>query len=186
MDKDALRDRMRSPGGPDEAVAGRVVASLGRWLSGRMPGTAAAYLAMGDEIDVAPLFERLAGWRWVLPRVEEDGTLTFRDRAVPVETHKWGMRQPVASGSVVPPGEIDLFLVPGLAFDRAGNRLGRGGGYYDRALHDRRADAVAVGVGTEARVVETVPTEEHDRPVDWLATETGVIECAAMRPPSPG
>jgi len=186
MDKDALRAAMRSSATLDERLSEQVLASLRRWLTERMPGTAAAYLAMGDEVDVSSLFGHLAGWRWVLPRVEDDGSLTFRDREVPVETHPWGMRQPAASGAVVPPGEIDLFLVPGLAFDRAGNRLGRGGGYYDRALHDRRADAIAVGVCTESRVVAAVPTQAHDRPVDWLATETGVTECAARRSPSPG
>ena len=54
------------------------------------PGDIAAYLAMADEVNVAELSIGSPGWRWVLPRVEDDGTLTFRDRDVPRETHHWG------------------------------------------------------------------------------------------------
>ena len=146
-------------------------------MSGRLPGTAAAYLALSDEIDVTPLFDRLPGWRWVLPRVEEDNTLTFRDRDLPLERHTYGMDQPVASGPATPVHEIDVFLVPGIAFERSGARLGRGGGFYDRVLVDKRSDAIAVGVATEQRVFDRVPALPHDQSVQWLATEEGVSEC---------
>jgi 5-formyltetrahydrofolate cyclo-ligase len=178
MDKSSLRARMRAQGLGDSAVAGRVVAGLQTWMAGRLPGTAAAYLAMSDEVEVAPLFGSLPGWQWVLPRVEGDGTLTFRDRDVSREIHPLGMRQPAESGSVVPVQQIDLFLVPGLAFDRGGARLGRGGGYYDRILAQRRAGSVAVGVTTSSRVVDEVPRDPHDQVVDWLATEDGVMGCS--------
>jgi 5-formyltetrahydrofolate cyclo-ligase len=74
--------------------------------------------------------------------------------------------------------EIDLFLTPGLAFDRSGGRLGNGGGFYDRILSARRADSVAVGITIERRVVDAVPMRDHDERVDWLATENGVTECS--------
>jgi 5-formyltetrahydrofolate cyclo-ligase len=156
-------------------VGSQVVAVLFSWLSARLPGTAAAYLPMSDEVDVTPLFDRLPGWRWVLPRIEDDATLTFRDRDVVIETHAWGMNQPSDSGRIVPIHEIDLFLVPGLAFDDSGGRLGRGGGYYDRVLAERRADSEAIGVTLKGRVIDTVPVVDHDQRVDWLATEAGVI-----------
>ncbi|MEX1125965.1 MAG: 5-formyltetrahydrofolate cyclo-ligase, partial [Acidimicrobiia bacterium] len=145
------------------------------WLSARLPGTGAAYLAMSDEVEVTPLFNRLPGWRWVLPRIEDDGILTFRDRDVARETHRWGMTQPSDQGRIVPVHEIDVFLVPGLAFDHSGRRLGRGGGYYDRVLAGRRADSVAIGVTVTARIIDTVPVVGHDQRVDWLAIEDGVI-----------
>ena len=147
-------------------------------MSGRLPGTAAAYLALPDEVDVTPLFARLPGWRWLLPRVENDNSLTFRDRDLPLERHTYGMDQPVDSGTAVPVHEIDLFLVPGIAVERSGARLGRGGGFYDRVLSEKRSDAVAVGVATESRVVDRVPALPHDQPVQWLATEAGVDECS--------
>jgi 5-formyltetrahydrofolate cyclo-ligase len=86
------------------------------------------------------------------------------------------MEQPLESGPVIPTMEIDIFLVPGLAFDRNGIRLGRGGGFYDRELAVKRSDAVSVGETVENRLRESLPTEGHDVAVMYLATETGVIE----------
>jgi 5-formyltetrahydrofolate cyclo-ligase len=147
-------------------------------MSPQLPGTVTAYLAFGGEIDLEPLFSRLPGWRWVLPRVESDRTITFRDRDTPVETLGWGLRQPTRSGVVVPLREIDLMLVPGRAFDLWGGRLGRGAGHYDRLLAERRPDCLTVGITWSGRVVTEVPMEEHDQRVDYLATEAGVIPCS--------
>lgn len=155
-----------------------VVSGLFVWLAGRVPGTISAYLALPEEVDVTPLLERLPGWRWVLPRVEPDGDMTFRDRDVPREVHDLGMEQPVDMGSPVPVHEIDVFLVPGMAFDATGARVGRGGGFYDRALAGRRTDTLAIGVTVDEKVIESVPVQEHDQAVDWLATESGVRECS--------
>lgn len=174
MDKAALRRRMieMGPVAPEDGAA--VVEHLFRWMSGRLPGTVAAYLAMAEEVDIQPLFLRLPGWRWVLPRVEADGSLTLRDRDLPREIHRWGMEQPIGGGDPVPGHHLDLILVPGLAFDSTGRRLGRGKGYYDRLLTDRRADCHAVGVTTTRRLVDRVPTELHDAGVDFLVTEAGI------------
>lgn len=177
MDKDQIRDRAKGHPSVDPAVEDLVVAGLFAWLSPRLPGTAAAYLALPDEVDVSSLFERLPGWRWVLPRVEGGGALAFRDRDVPRETHRFGMEQPVRQGAVTPTHEIDVFLVPGIAFDGTGARVGRGAGYYDRLLAERRSDAVAVGVATDIKIIESVPVYDHDQRVDWLATESGIREC---------
>lgn len=151
-----------------------VATAVRRWLTPRIPGTVAAYLPMKDEVDVTSLFEQLPGWRWVLVRVEPDGEVTFRDRDVPSELHKFGMHQPTDSGEVVPTAHIDLYLVPGVAFDRTGGRLGRGRGFYDRILRTRRSDAVGLGVTTSERIMEKVPILDHDVKVDYLATEGGV------------
>lgn len=155
-----------------------VVSGLFVWMAGRLPGTVAAYLAMPEEVDVTPLFERLPGWRWVLPRVEPDGQMTFRDRGVPREVHDLGMEQPLDMGSPIPVQEIDVFLVPGLAFDSTGARVGRGAGLYDRILSGRRTDSDAIGVTLDERVISSVPVRQHDQRVDWLATEGGVRECS--------
>jgi 5-formyltetrahydrofolate cyclo-ligase len=159
-------------------ISPAVADAIFEWMVRRLPGTVASYLAMPDEVDLSGLTERLPGWRWVFPRVEEDRSLTFRDRGVPTEIHPWGMRQPVAGGTSVGLAEIDLLLVPGIAYTASGWRLGRGGGFYDRVLSDRSPSAVAVGVTVAARVLEEIPTEPHDVPVDWLATEAGVTRCA--------
>jgi len=169
---------MRARGPVEAKTAQRVVTGLRDWMAARIPGTVAAYLAMSDEVELTPLFAALPGWRWVLPRVELDRSLSFRDRAVPRERHPLGMRQPTETGVVTPLHEIDLILVPGLAFDVMGGRLGRGAGYYDRVLEGRRGDVLAVGVTTESRLIAMVPREDHDQHVEWLATESGVRECS--------
>jgi 5-formyltetrahydrofolate cyclo-ligase len=181
MDKDEARRlaRQSEPISPD--LGSRVVDGLFSWLSTRLPGTITAYLAMGDEVSVTELFDRLPAWHWVLPRVEEEGSLSFRDRDVPREIHPFGMTQPISSGRVVPIHEIDVFLVPGLAFDDFGGRLGRGGGYYDRVLAIRRTDSDAVGVTVSSRVIPEVRVVDHDQPGDWLATEDGVIPTRPTR-----
>jgi 5-formyltetrahydrofolate cyclo-ligase len=172
---------MRTAGGVEPAVGEQVVAHLRSWLAGRLPGTVAAYLAMSDEVDVTPLFIALPGWRWVLPRLGAGDTLTLRDAAVPHEMHELGMSQPVDAGEMIPAHQLDLILVPGLAFDGTGGRLGRGGGHYDRLLGEIRADARSIGVTVDDRLIDTVPMEPHDRPVQFIATESGVRECLPIR-----
>ena len=66
---------------------------------------------------------------------------------------------------------VDVFVVPGLLFDRSGRRLGRGGGHYDRLLARRRRDAVRVGICYADRVVAELPEDPWDVPMDWLVTD---------------
>lgn len=178
MDKELIRAEVRGSGPVEPAASMLVVSGLFRWLSARLPGTVSAFLALPEEVDVAPLFDRLPGWRWVLPRVEPGRRLSFRDKDVPRETHPFGMEQPSDRGPDIPVREIDVFLTPGLAFDMWGGRVGNGGGYYDRVLADRRPDSVAMGVTIDERVYEDVPMGDHDQRVDWIATESGVRQCS--------
>jgi 5-formyltetrahydrofolate cyclo-ligase len=179
MDKAELRARMRTMGPLLPEVSERINAGLFTWLSQRLPGTITAFLPMEGEVDLRPLFARLPGWRWVLPRVETDRSLTFRAVDVPRETHPFGMEQPADTGAVIPLHEVDVFLVPGLAFDMRGRRLGNGAGHYDRILSSARSDAITVGIAPSARLVDEVPVDRHDRSVEWLATEDGVISSIA-------
>lgn len=181
MDKTALRKQMRGLDAVTPETNAAVVEGLRAWLSPRLPGTISAFLGMPVEVDLSPLFDLLPGWQWVLPRVEPDNSLTFRDRAVSREVHRFGMEQPADEGVVTPVHQLDVLLVPGVAFDRAGGRLGNGGGFYDRVLSAKREDARAIGVTTLSRVVDVVPMEPHDRRVGWLATEDGVMECSTRR-----
>lgn len=177
MDKASLRVRMRSHGPLASGVSEQIGDGLFVWLSRRLPGTISAFLPMEGEVDLEPLMRRLPGWRWVLPRVEPDRSVTFRDAALPRETHRFGMEQPVDSGPIIPVHEIDVFLVPGLAFDRGGRRLGNGAGHYDGILSRSRPDAESIGMAPASRIVEEVPTDPHDVRVGRLATEDGVVSC---------
>ncbi len=92
-------------------------------------------------------------------------------------TGRLGVRMPASQHCrIVDPGLVDLVLVPGVAFDRDGGRLGMGAGYYDRFLL-RAPQAVRTGVSWSRQLVKQVPREEHDLTMQWLATECGLIRC---------
>ena len=75
----------------------------------------------------------------------------------------------------VKPDWPDVIIVPGIAFTRTGQRLGQGGGWYDRFLPGRRADAVTIGIGFAPQIVDTVPTAAHDVELDCIVTEDGPL-----------
>lgn len=88
----------------------------------------------------------------------------------------WGIREPhPEKRRPVSPKEIDLVLVPGVAFDTRGNRIGFGKGYYDRLLPELRKDARTVGLAFSCQIVEKIKAEEHDVKISLLVTENGVI-----------
>lgn len=154
------------------------------WLDTEYPTSAAisAYFPMNNEMDVLPLMEALAiaGYRTALPVVTtKGGILGFRqwEPGDPLEEGHYHTQQPLASAPSLLP---DIALVPLLAFDTTGNRLGYGGGYYDRTLATlQRSDhhCLAIGVGYAAQQVETIPAESHDSPLHGVLTETGLGLC---------
>lgn len=85
-----------------------------------------------------------------------------------------GLEAALISGPAIDPRAVDLILVPGLAFDRCGRRLGRGGGHYDRFLPKLRSDCLRLGMCFEGQLVAAVPTDPWDQLVDAVATEVGV------------
>lgn len=139
------------------------------------------FVALPDEPDVSAVLRRAGelGKRVALPRIEGEGVMSFRwvgtlDDLVP---GPWGLLEPPASAErVESPDPGALLLVPGVAFDPGGHRLGRGKGYYDRALAaDGWSEVVALGVCFAAQIVERVPRADHDRPVRMIVTEAGVL-----------
>ena len=92
---------------------------------------------------------------------------------------RYDIRVPHEGCPAVEPEQIDVILLPGLAFDRAGNRLGRGAGFYDRyisALKDAGHNPTLIGVCYHAQIVDLVPTEPHDHRVDRVITELGPLD----------
>jgi 5-formyltetrahydrofolate cyclo-ligase len=87
-----------------------------------------------------------------------------------------GLRNPIG-GAPIPFGEIDLVVSPALAFDRSGNRLGRGGAFYDRFFANSALTAARCGFAFVEQVVGAVPVTESDEPVDFVVTDEGVIHC---------
>ncbi len=154
-----------------------------RWICEHLAGwevfqraeTILTYMPMKAEVDLRPLLEQFPAKRWVLPRIvpEENHRMDFHPyNPARLVIHPFGMAEPAADLPVIPAAEIELVLVPGLAYDWQGWRLGYGGGYYDRFL--ARFDGISVGVAYQALVLQTIPHHEHDVAVGWIATETGL------------
>ncbi len=157
----------------DHLMAGRVRLGLAE------PGgrAVAAYWPIGDELDIRPAVAALAadGIAVAWPVVAGRGApLIFRAwrPGEPLGQAGFGLSEPLPGAAAVVPG---VLLIPLLAFDAAGFRLGYGAGYYDITLDALNGSgAVAVGVGYAGQRMERVPRESHDRPMDWLLTENGL------------
>lgn len=139
------------------------------------------------EVDTRPLVRALVGRGVgvVLPAVLPGPAprLAHRrfegeDRLVP---GPWGLREPTPDALAVAPAHLDVVVVPGLAFDGRGGRLGYGGGYYDAFLAETAA--LRVGVAFAVGWAAAVPTEPHDVRVDVVVTESETVRTG--RPPSP-
>jgi 5-formyltetrahydrofolate cyclo-ligase len=161
-------------------IAGRVVAELAPRL-GASP-TVALYAAKGSEVDTTELDAalRARGARVVYPRLVDDRReLLFKE--VPpaaLEPSRWGLREPpLEAGADIPLGAIDVFVIPGLAFDRGGGRVGWGRGHYDATLTAAPA-ALRIGIAFECQVVDQVPRDSHDALLHLVVTEVATYRTA--------
>jgi 5-formyltetrahydrofolate cyclo-ligase len=155
------------------AIAGRVL-GLPELRGAR---TVMAFWSFGSEVDTAPLLEALeaAGIAVVLPRIEGGDVVAVPYApGDPVATTAFGAMEPTGPG-VLEPAEVDAVIVPGVAFDRRGGRVGYGGGFYDRYLPRTRPGTPAIGVAFAEQLVEEVPSGSFDRPVDVVVTQEGVL-----------
>jgi 5-formyltetrahydrofolate cyclo-ligase len=160
------------------AGAGERLAAHAGLLGATPADVVAGYWPMADEIDPIPLMAALAarGCRLCLPRVVGKGlALEFGAWAPGGELQPGPHKTRQPTGALVIP---TLLLVPLLAFDRRGFRLGYGGGYYDRTLAALRAagSVRAVGLAYGAQAMERLPTDPWDQPLDMILTETGPAE----------
>lgn len=145
-------------------------------------GTVAGFSALKGEIDPAPALEALArrGARVALPRVTGNSPrLRFHQPVGPLRPGRHGILEPDPGAPEVRPEEVDVFLLPGLAFDGDGHRLGFGGGYYDELGPLVRG--LLVGVAFDFQLVERCPAGEGDVPVDCVVTDARVVRCRAPR-----
>ena len=167
--RSALADDERRP------ASARIEAHLTALLSDRPAGTLAFCWPIRGEFDCRPLAGKLLarGWRLCQPvAVEEGRPLVFRrwTPTTPMARDHHGIPVPAAGESVTP----DVVLVPLVAFDAHGYRLGYGGGYFDRTLASMAPRAFAVGVGFELARADSVHPQPHDVPMDAVVTEAGV------------
>ena len=162
-----------------EAVAARGLAFL---QHPRKQATISGFASLPDEFRAWPLLRRLhgEGYALAMPVMQgKDKPLLFRawtpgdimDKGV------WGIAEPQTDKAELEP---DIVLVPLLAFDEAGWRLGYGGGYYDRTLRGLRSRKriVAVGLAYEESQVDAVPHLDYDERLDWVLRPSGPLKCA--------
>jgi 5-formyltetrahydrofolate cyclo-ligase len=130
------------------------------------------FAPLPDELDVWPLLEtfaaqgKLCALPFFDPATQAYSARQVKDPARETVVGKFGVREPAPACAPVPLNQFDLVLVPGVAFDRRGNRLGRGRGFYDRLL--KEASGIKCGVGYNHQLVENVPMEPHDAQVDFI------------------
>ena len=157
-------------------LRGRLEAQLAAIVLPRLAAAriVAAYHPLKDEISPYPILERLGpGQRAVLPWfLDRDARMLFRE-APAIEPSPWGVLQPGAEADALAP---DLVLVPLVAADRHGARIGHGKGHYDRVLADlKRRGALLVGVGWAAQMINRViEADPWDVPLDGFASPEGV------------
>lgn len=163
-----------------EAKSGLIIGRLKELGEFREASTVMVYLSFGSEVRSDDLIR----WGWekgkriVIPLCRPEGrglTPCLLDDFAELEIGHYGIREPKA-GNIrsLPRGEIDAILVPAVAFDRLGYRVGYGGGYYDRFLLEVPR-AVRIGVAFCCQIVAEVPADPHDVPVNWIVTEEEII-----------
>lgn len=194
MDKSAaralIRSRLAALPPAERSLRSRIIVSqFDAFPAFQAARLVMAFAPMPEEPDLTPLLNRLANeGRLVLPRMDP-GALTLAPcrvsdpeaQLVGVGPAHRGLREPTPECPTVPLAELDIILVPGLAFDRRGNRLGRGRGYYDRFLTQAGLDGLTIGIAFSVQMLDNVPTGPDDCPVDMLATDAGLRDCRAAR-----
>jgi 5-formyltetrahydrofolate cyclo-ligase len=156
-------------------IARRVLAlpeiAVATWVAG--------FVGLAGEPDTWPLLAALrrAGPRVLLPAVRGDLDLDFREYTGAVVPGAMGTREPPPAVEAVDLARADVVLLPAVAVDLSGRRLGRGGGSYDRALRRVRAGATLVAVVDDQAIVDEVPVAAHDVGVSVIVTPTRVTRC---------
>lgn len=140
-----------------------------------------AYMPLPDEVDVTPLFQTLetncvGALSFFIPAFDEAvGGYRMAKYRPELKKGKFGIPEP-EHPIWAEPDELDLILVPGVAFDSLGNRLGRGGGFYDRLLPQYRT--TCVGICFSFQILKKIPLELHDCRMDFLITDSKILKFA--------
>lgn len=169
---------------PEEVAAGseHFVKHLCAWPVYQAAKNIMMYLAMPDEPHMEKVISHAlsAGKTVCVPHMRE--TRGLMDAAIiagldDLVVGQFNLLTPnPATLRLLEPSELDLIIVPGVAFDKDGRRLGMGAGYYDRFLLKANKTEL-IGAAWAAQILEKVPTDEHDRPVNYLVTEDGIFTC---------
>ncbi len=159
----------------DPEIAGALCVHLAELCVAAAASKVACYLAYGDEPDT----ELFIDWaieneiQVLLPISNADGSLHWVAFEGETETGIYGFAEPV--GDLVEPVGLDLVFIPALAIDETGQRLGKGKGYYDRALAKLDPLPPVIAVIFEDELLESIPVEKHDHKIDAAITPEGIV-----------
>jgi 5-formyltetrahydrofolate cyclo-ligase len=137
------------------------------------------YAPLPNELDVWPMMEMslALGTNCALPFFDAEkksyGAKLLKTLAADIVIGKFGVREPAPSCAEISLNRFDLTLVPGMAFDLSGHRLGRGRGFYDRLLE--KVSGIKCGVAYDFQLLENIPTEPHDAKVDFILTPSRCV-----------
>jgi 5-formyltetrahydrofolate cyclo-ligase len=173
--RELLIQKRRMLSAEDRAnLSALVLSQLEKMTVFREAKTVLLYYPKNNEVDVLPLFKRYKRDKvLLLPVTHRDG-MTANPYEGNDKTHrgKVGIPEPTTPAYE---GQIDVIIVPAVAFDKAGNRLGRGGGYYDRFLK-KQTHATIIGVGYDFQLVEEVPVRKHDQKMHRIILPSQTIQ----------
>ncbi len=177
-EKAALRRAMRALPQPAERLSEGLLAAshIAAWEPFQRASVVGCYVGMPWEMDTGPVMDAVlkAGKTLALPKTYEAGLMEFRRVLDPafLRPGRWSIKEPGEEAETVPPEELSLLLIPALAVDRYGRRLGNGGGYYDRYLPKTSCSRAALVL--KRQVVPAVPCGDKDYLVQWIITGGGI------------
>ncbi len=189
-EKNALRERLLAiraaiPASVRRAASLSIAARLSMLPAWQRARAVVLHAPLGAEVDTAELtrLALAAGKQVAWPRISPAGTALEFACCAAAELVPGPARalEPPPSAPLLPLQAVDLAVVPGVAFDRSGARLGRGRGHYDATLSLLRPDAARVGLAFDAQVLDLVPTEPHDARLDAVVTESRLLVAADGR-----
>ena len=182
--RQARAARMALVGDQRERASGSIIERLRTLVARSGTASVGGYSANGSEVDLQALLVGLeAGCLWLPRVVAPQRPLGFVaiDPQTRFQTSALGVMEPVGD-SIIPASALDLVLIPLLAFDRSGTRVGYGGGYYDRSLAEcGPRHPLRVGVAFACQEWPALPRRAWDQPLHLVVTEKEIIECPAIQ-----
>ncbi len=180
--RDAVKERLKNLSEKDREIESRSLCKTLKKFLGNEPKVIGAYMPISDEPNIRPLLEELliAGWTIAIPGLQNN-LLEFRIVTDLNETAKGQttILEPTTDHPLIDRKDLELILIPGRAFTRNGDRMGRGNGGYDRWVGEQRKinpDTKYLGICFERQIVPDMPLEAHDEKVDLLVTYRGILE----------
>jgi 5-formyltetrahydrofolate cyclo-ligase len=158
-----------------QELSAEVLAHLEQLPAFQSAKTVLIYYPTHNEVDVLPLIKRYKKEKTFLFPVVHRRAMTACPYEGNAKMHrgKYNIPEPTTAPFT---GKIDLILLPGVGFDLYGNRLGRGGGYYDRYLSKLKRETILVGVGYDFQLIEEVPADRRDKRLHYIVTSHGITK----------